>query len=190
MSEDGPVLYVRQLRYLALLHHVYELQIAVSTCQSEVGHADKNSGLERLTGLRSPNIQALPTACCVRSAALPLVFSTRSVFKCVTMESCTFVKHLDRPVAWLHTTDCSQNALSHCLKVSWLKVREAGAEGKLRLATQVKVLFTLAGSGDQSQTVVEAESFLSVCIAYHFDDLGGFTNWSRSSPPVSVFLEG
>ena len=105
------------------------------------------------------------------------------------MESCTFIKHLDRPAAWLHITDCSRNALSH-LNVSWLKVREAGAEGKLRMATLVKVLLSLGDSGDQSHTIEEAESFLSVCIAYHFDDLGVFTNWSRSSPPVSEFLEG
>ena len=116
------------------------------------------------------------TACCV-SAALPFPVSTLSDFNCVTMESCTFVKHLDRPAAWLHITDCSRNALSHVLNVSWLKVREAGAEGKLRLATLVKVLLSLAGSGDQSHTVPEAESFLFVCIAYHFDDLGVFTNW-------------
>ena len=51
-------------------------------------------------------------------------------------------------------------------------------------------LFNLVGSGDQSHTVVEPESFLSVYIAYHFDDLGVFTNWSHSNPPVSVFLEG
>ena len=57
--------------------------------------------------------------------------------------------HLDRPAAWLHITDCSRNARSHLLKVSWLKVREAGAEGKLCLATLVKVLLSLAGSGDQ-----------------------------------------
>ena len=74
--------------------------------------------------------------------------------------------------------------------MSWLKVREAGAEGKLRLATLLNILFNFAGFGDQSHTVVEAESFLSVCIAYHFDDLGVFINWSCSSPPVSVFLEG
>ena len=130
------------------------------------------------------------TACCIFSAAFPFPVSTLSDFNCVTMESCTFVKHLDRPAAWLHITDCSQNALSQLLKVSWLKLWEAGAEGKLRLATLVKVLLSLAGSGDQSHTVAEAESFLSVCIAYHFDDLGVFTNWSRSSPPVSEFLEG
>ena len=116
------------------------------------------------------------TACCILSAALPLPVSTRSDFNCVTIESCILVKHLD--------------VLSHLLEVSWLKVREAGAEGKLRVATLVKVLFSLASSGDQSHTVVEAESFLPLCIAYHFDDLGDFTNWSRSSPPVSEFLEG
>ena len=130
------------------------------------------------------------TACCVLSAALPLPVSTGSDFNCVAIESCTFVKHLDRPAAWLHITDCSRNTLSHLLKVSWLNVWEAGAEGKLRLASLVKVLFSLAGSKDQSHTVVEAESFLPVCIAYHFDDLGVFANWSRSSPPVSEFLEG
>ena len=129
------------------------------------------------------------TACCVLSAALPFPVSTLSDFNCVTMESCTFVKHLDRPAAWLHITDCSRNAPSHLLNVSWLKVQEAGAKGKLRLATLVKVLLSSAGSGDQSHTVAEAES-LSVCIAYHFVDLGVFTNWSRSSPPVSEFLEG
>ena len=124
------------------------------------------------------------TACCILSAALPFPVSTLSDFNCVTMESCTFVKHLDRPAAWLHITDCSWNACSHLRSVSWLKVREAGAEGKLRRATLVKVLLSWAGFGDQSHTVAEAESFLSVCIAYHFDDLGVFTNWSRSSPPV------
>ena len=130
------------------------------------------------------------TACCVLSAALPFPVSTLSDFNCVTMESCTFVKHLDKPAAWLHITDCSQNARSHFLNVSWLKVREAGAEGKLRLATLVKVLLSSASSGDQGHTVAETESFLSVCIAYHFDYLGVFTNWYRSSPPVSEFLEG
>ena len=49
-----------------------------------------------------------------------------------------------------------------------------------------KGAFNFAGSGDQLHMVVEAESFLSVCMSYHFDDLGGLTNWSRSSPPVSV----
>ena len=56
------------------------------------------------------------TACCVLSAALPFPVSTLSDFNCVTMESCTFVKHLDRPAAWLHITDCSRNAHSHLLK--------------------------------------------------------------------------
>ena len=107
------------------------------------------------------------TACCVFSAALPFPVSTLSDFNCVTMESCTFVKYLDRPAAWLHITDCSRNALSHLLNVSWLKVREAGAEGKLRLATLVKVLLSFDDLSD------------------HFDDLSVFTNWSHSSPPVS-----
>ena len=75
------------------------------------------------------------TACCVFSAVLPLALSTGSDFNCVIIESCTFVRHLDRPAAWLHITDCSRNALSHRLKVSWLKVREAWAEVKLHLAT-------------------------------------------------------
>ena len=74
--------------------------------------------------------------------------------------------------------------------MSWLKGWEAGAEGKLRLATLQKVLFNFASSGDQLHTVVEVDFFLSVCMSYHFDDLGGLTNWSGSSPPVSVFLEG
>ena len=69
--------------------------------------------------------------------------------------------------------------------MSWLKVREAGGEGKLRLATLVKVLLSLAGSGDQSHTVAEAESFFSVCIAYHFDYLGVFT---KGNPSATVTL--
>ena len=88
------------------------------------------------------------TACCIFSAALPFPVSTLSDFNCVTMESYTLVKHLDRPAAWLHITDCSRNTLSQLLNMSWLKVREAGAEGKLRLATLVKVLLSVAGSRD------------------------------------------
>ena len=106
--------------------------------------------------LKDNKYSSSSTACCVLSAALPLALSTRSIFKCVTMESCTFVKHLDRPAAWLHITDCSRNALSQRLKVSWLIVRDVGAESKLRLATLLKLLFNFAGSGDQLHTVVEA----------------------------------
>ena len=91
------------------------------------------------------------TACCDLSAVLPLDESTRSDFSCVTIESCTFVRHLDRSAARLHITDCSLNAFSHLLKVSWLNVWEAGAEGTLLLATLENVLFSFAGSGDQTQ---------------------------------------
>ena len=37
-------------------------------------------------------------------------------------------------------------ALSQCLKVSWLMLREAGAEGNLCLGTLLKVLLSLARS--------------------------------------------
>ena len=139
--------------------------------------------------LRVTKYSSSSIACCVLSAVLPLAVSTWSDFNCVTIESCTFIKHFVRPAAWLHITDCSWNALSQRLKVSWLKVQEAGAEGKLRLATLVNILFNFASSGDQSHTVDEAESFLLLCMSYHFDDQGVFTNWSRSSPPVSEFRE-
>ena len=89
------------------------------------------------------------TACCVLSAVLPFPLSTRRVFTCVTIESCTLVRHLESLAAWFHITDCSLADLSQRLRVSWLMVQEAGAEGKLCLATLVKALFNLAGSGDQ-----------------------------------------
>ena len=66
---------------------------------------------------------------------------------------------------------------------------EAGAEGKLCLATLLKVLLSLAGSSDQEHTDLP-ESFLSVCISYHLEVLGVFTNWSLNSPAVSAFLDG
>ena len=67
--------------------------------------------------------------------------------------------------------------------------REREAEGKLCLAALLKVLLSLAGSGDQEHTVDLPES-LSVCISYHPEVLGLFTNWSLNSPAVSAFLDG
>ena len=68
--------------------------------------------------------------------------------------------------------------------------RKAGAEGKLCLATLLKEMLSLAWSGDQQHTVDLPESFLSVCMSYHLEVLGVFTNWSLNSPAVSVFLDG
>ena len=67
---------------------------------------------------------------------------------CVDIASCTLVRHLDNPAAWLHITDCSLAALSQHLKMSWLRALKGGAVGKLRLATLLKALFSFAGSGD------------------------------------------
>ena len=50
--------------------------------------------------------------------------------------------------------------------------QETGAEGKLCLATLLKVLLSLAGLVDQKQTVDLPESYLSVCISYHLEVLG------------------
>ena len=108
----------------------------------------------------------------------------------VDIASWTLVKHLDIPAAWLHITVCSLAALSQQLKISWLKVWEDGAAGKLRWATLLNALFNFAGSGDQEHTVEISESFLSVCMSYHLDDLDGLTNWSLRSPAMSVFLGG
>ena len=130
------------------------------------------------------------TACCCFSALLPFEESNLRDFNWVTMESCTLVRHLERPAAWLHITDCSLNDLSHLLRVSWLKVLEAGAEGKLRLATLENILLSFAGSGDQSPTAWLDASFLTACMSYHLEVRGVLTNWSRSRPLVSVFLEG
>ena len=85
---------------------------------------------------------------------------------------------------------CSLAALSQCCKVSWLMHSEAGAEGKLCLATLLKKLLSLAGSGDPYNTLEVVVSFLSVCISYHREVLGIFTNWSLNSPAVSAFLDG
>ena len=126
------------------------------------------------------------TACCVLSDALSL--SVRSVFKCVTIMSCTC--HHNSPAAWLHITDCSLKECSQYRKVFWLIVREAGAEGKLRLAILLNALFSLASSGGQEHAVYLSESFLSVCISYHLEGLGVFTNWSLSRPLVSAVKKG
>ena len=74
--------------------------------------------------------------------------------------------------------------------MSWLRAREGEALGRLCLATLVNALLSFAGSRDQEHTVDVPQSFLSKCMSYHLDDLGVLTNWSRSSPAVSVFLEG
>ena len=65
-----------------------------------------------------------------------------------------------------------------------------GAEGKLCLATLLKLQLSLAGSSDQEHTFDLTESFLSVCISFHLELLGIFTNWSLSSPEISAFLDG
>ena len=74
--------------------------------------------------------------------------------------------------------------------MSWLRAREGGAVGRLRLATLLNALLSFAGSRDQEHTVDLPECFLSTCMSYHLDDLGVLTNWSWSSLAVSVFLEG
>ena len=85
---------------------------------------------------------------------------------------------------------CSLADLSQCLKVSWLMNREAGAEGKLSLATLLKALLSFAGSGGQYNTFEVDVSFLSACMSYHGEVLEVFTNWSLKSPAVSAFLDG
>ena len=55
------------------------------------------------------------------------------------------------------------------------------------LATLLKLLFGLAGSGDQEHNFDLPESFLLVCISYHLELLGVFTNQSLSS---TAFLGG
>ena len=62
------------------------------------------------------------------------------------MASWTLVKQRDRPAAWLHMIVCSREALSQRLNISWLKVLEGGATGKLHLATLLNALFSFAGS--------------------------------------------
>ena len=74
--------------------------------------------------------------------------------------------------------------------MSWLKVLEAGAEGKLRLATLENILLSLAGSGDQSRTAWVDASLLTAYMSYHLEVRGVLTNWSRSRPLFSVFLDG
>ena len=130
------------------------------------------------------------TACYILSEDLPLPLSTCKLLKCVDIESCTLVKHLESPAAWLHMIDCSLAALSQRLKMSWLRAREGGAVGRFRLATLLKVLLSFASSGDQEHTVDLSHSFLSTCMSYHLNYLGVLTNWSRSSPAGSVLLEG
>ena len=66
--------------------------------------------------------------------------------------------------------------------------QEAGPE--VCLATLLKLLFGLAGSGDQEHNFDLPESFLLVCISYHLELLGVFTNQSLSSTAVSAFLDG
>ena len=73
--------------------------------------------------------------------------------------------------------------------MSWLIHLEAGAEGRLCLATLLKVLLSLAGSGDQYKNLEVDASFFSVCMSYHREVLGVLTNWSLNSPAVSAFLD-
>ena len=100
-------------------------------------------------------------------------------WSCVNISSCILVRQRDNPAAWLHIIDCSLAALSQRLKMSWLKARECGAVGKLRLVTLLNALFSFASSGDQELTAELSESFLSDCMSYHLDDLGVLTNWGR-----------
>ena len=67
--------------------------------------------------------------------------------------------------------------------------QEAGAEGKLCLATLLQVLLSLPGSGDLDNNFDVIESLL-VCISYHREVFDVFTNWSLNSPVVSAFLDG
>ena len=84
----------------------------------------------------------------------------------------------------------SRAARSHFLRVSCDTGREAGAEGRERLAILGKLLFNLAGSLVQVYTLDREKSFLSLCIPYHFKVLGGLINWSLLSPAVSELLVG
>ena len=70
-------------------------------------------------------------------------------------------------------TVCSLAALSQRLSMSWLNAWEGVAVGRLRLATQLKALLSLAGSGDQEDTVTLSQSLFSACIPHHLDDWGG-----------------
>ena len=110
--------------------------------------------------LKVTKYSSLSTACCILSEDLPL--SKCKFLSCVDIASCTLLRHLDNPAAWLHITVCFLAALSHHLKMSWLRAREGGAAGKLRLATLLNTVFSFAGSGDQENTV-EISVFL-VCM--------------------------
>ena len=46
--------------------------------------------------------------------------------------------------------------------MSWLRAREGRAVGRLRLATQLKALFGLAGSGDQEHTGIVTVLLISM----------------------------
>ena len=77
---------------------------------------------------------------------------TSKLFSCVDIASCTLVKHLGSPAAWLQITDCSLAALSQRLNMSWLRAREDGAVGRLCLATLLNALLSFAGSGDHEHS--------------------------------------
>ena len=112
--------------------------------------------------LKVTKYSSLSTACCILSEDLPLLLSKCKFLSCVDIASCTLLRHLDNPAAWLHITVCSLAALSHYLKMSWLRAREGGTAGKLHLATLLNAVFSFAGSGDQENTV-EISVFL-VCM--------------------------
>ena len=78
-------------------------------------------------------------------------------------------------------TVCSLAALSKHLKMSWLRGREGGAEGKLHLATLHYSHYSALPVPETRNTQWINQPFLSACMLYHLDDLGGWTNWSLRS---------
>ena len=67
---------------------------------------------------------------------------------------------------------------------------EDRAEGKLCLATLLKLQLSLARSGEQYDTFDLTKSFFSVYMSYYLELLGVLMNWSLSNPAVSDVLDG
>ena len=133
---------------------------------------------------------SLSTACCVLSEDLPLLLSRCRFLSCVDMASCTLVRHLDNPAAWLHIIVCSLAALSQLLKMSWLRGREGGAAGKLHLAQPAERTIQLCQfrkPGTHSGQIWVFPVSMHVVPSRR---PGRLDKLVPGSPAVSVFLEG